>query len=133
SVNGRAGSWSQAHDYTMGVPIFPPDNLPFQMTRNGNPCLGFGARVYGGPFTVWGASFGFGLGAPYDASAYSAFTFMAFTGAGPLVINVQFADKDTDPAGGICDPSKNGPNYCFDHFSAPIMLNPVWTKHVVTF
>jgi hypothetical protein len=133
SVNGRAGSWTQAHDYTMGVPIFPPDNAPFQMSNAGDVCHGFAARLYGGPFTVWGASFGFGLGAPYDVTAYSGFSFTARTTANPLVISVQFPDKDTDPAAGICDPSTNGPNYCFDHFSSPITLNSGWMKYVVTF
>jgi hypothetical protein len=117
----------------MGVPIFPPDNTLFQMSNTADPCHGFAARVYGGPFTIWGASFGFGLGAPYDASAYSGFTFMARTNASPLVITVQFPDKDTDPAGGLCDPSTNGPNYCFDHFGSPIMLSPGWTKYTISF
>jgi hypothetical protein len=132
SIGGRAGSWHVSHDDTPNVSMFPPGFL-FQMSDSGDPCRRWFARTYGGPYTIWGASIGFGLGAPYDASSYSGFTFWAQSSAGGLVIRVQFPDEETDPRGGLCDPSTSGPNFCYDHWNYPIRLASTPTKYTVPF
>ncbi|MGC9983890.1 MAG: hypothetical protein ABSF35_09680 [Polyangia bacterium] len=131
-VHGRAGAWSDSHDATPGVSMFPDPNGVFTMTNTGDPCRKYAAYVYGGPFVYSGADFGFGLGAPYDASAYSGFSFWAKVDAGTSpYLNVAFPDKDTDPGAFICQTS--GTELCWDHFSHGVTLSSDWTKYTIPF
>ena len=131
-VHGRAGAWSDSHDTTPGVSMFPDPNGVFTMTNTGDSCHKYAAYVYGGPFVYSGADFSFGLGAPYDASAYSGFSFWAKVDAGTSpYLNVAFPDKDTDPGAFICQTS--GAQLCWDHFSHGVTLSTVWTKYTIPF
>jgi hypothetical protein len=132
TVHGRAGAWQVAHDTTPNGMMFPPDGT-FPMTDTGDPCRLKAARVYGGGFVLWGASFYVGLGGPYNASAYHGISFWAKAGAtSGSFLRVSFPDKDTDPLGGSCT-GTTGANSCFDHFGKSIALTTTWTKITIRF
>jgi hypothetical protein len=136
NIHGRAGSWQGAHDTTPNVTMFPPDGT-FSMSNTNDPCRLLAVRVYGGPFTIWGALFSVGLGAPYNASAYKGVSFWAKVGPSSSTgVRLTFPDKDTDPAGGICSTAPGAPpNGCFDHWGMPLspLLSQSWTKVTVRF
>ncbi|MGA9653204.1 MAG: hypothetical protein WBV96_04765, partial [Polyangia bacterium] len=133
-INGRAGAWSDSDDSTPGSSMFPDPAGPFTMTWTGDPCRQYAAYVYGGPFVDWGADFWFGLGSPYNASAYTGIDFWAKIDAGTTsVLRVAFPDKDTDPDGGLCQTNVTGPTQCYDHYGARITLTTTWTKYTVPF
>jgi len=132
SVNGRVGAWTVYHDDTPMVSMHPDFNDPFKMESTGYPCRLLAAHVYGGPFTVWGAGFGFGLGNPYDASGHYGITFWARS-ALPMTLQIAFPDQDTAVAGGLCDPGSTGSNGCYDHYSARRPIGAQWQKINVTF
>ena len=88
--------------------------------------------MYGGPFTVWGAGFGVGLGNPYNASGYYGISFWARS-AVPLTLQIAFPDKDTAVAGGLCDPGSTGSNGCYDHYSARRPIGAQWQKIDITY
>ena len=75
------------------------------MDKTGDDCRILAAHVYGGPFTVWGAGFGVGLGNPYNASGYNGISFWARS-AVPLTLQIAFPDKDTAVAGGLAIPAR---------------------------
>jgi hypothetical protein len=130
----RRGNWTDFHDAS-SAPMFPVPNSTFTMTYTGDVCRQYAAYVYGGPFSISGANFGFGLGAPYDASAYKGFSFWAKMdgGTGPY-LRVAFPDKDTDPTAGICSANATVPSQqCWDHFGGRVTLSTVWTKYVILF
>jgi hypothetical protein len=77
-----------------------------------------------------------GLGSPYNAVADRALgiTFWAKIGSGATPnVQVSFPDKDTDPTGGLCDPSSTGATGCYDHFNARLILNTTWTQQTLLF
>ena len=134
SVHGRAGSWQVAHDTTPNVTMFPPDGT-FSMSQTGDPCRLLAARVYGGPYTIWGATFYVGLGGAYNASAYKGISFWAKVGAtASPAVKVSFPDKDTDPAGGTCSTAAGAPaNGCYDHWGKHLNLPTTWTKITIRY
>lgn len=132
SVNGRTGAWTVYHDETP-APMHPDVTDPFTMDATGDPCRMRAAHVYGGPFSVWGAGFGFGLGNPYNAKAYSGIGFWGRSGGSPMSAQIAFPDKDTALNGGLCDPSLNGGNGCYDHYSARRAFSADWQRYEVRF
>ncbi len=132
SINGRTGAWTVYHDETP-APIHPDITDPFNMDPTGDPCRLSAARVFGGPFSVWGAGFGFGLGNPYDAKAYTGVAFWGRSGGPPTGLQIAFPDRDTALNGGLCDPSLNGGNGCYDHYSARRPLSPQWQRYEIRF
>jgi hypothetical protein len=133
-VNGRVGSWSTMSDGTPGGVMSPQPGTPFGPTPTGDPCRSYAAYVKGYGFTDGGATFGFGLGAPYDASKYDGISFWARIdqGASPG-LRVAFPDKDTHPDGGICQAGTTGATQCYDHFGMRITLTTTWTKFTIRF
>lgn len=133
-VNGRAGSWTDNDDGTLGK-LFPPSGSAFVMTPTGDPCHGSAVYIAGGYFTDWGATFGFGLGSPYNASGYRALSFWAKIDAGAVsLVRVGLPDKYTDPDGGYCVANASDPNSCWDtHKFRVTNLTTNWTKIVVPF
>jgi hypothetical protein len=132
SINGRSGAWTVYHDETP-APMHPDIAQPFAMEQSGDPCRMLAAHVYGGPFSVWGAGFGFGLGSPYNAKGYAGIGFWARFAGPPVSVQVAFPDKDTELAGGLCDPSLNGGNSCYDHYSARRSMTGQWQWYEVRF
>ena len=132
SINGRVGAWTAYHDDTPMVSMHPDFNDPFLMEKTGDDCRILAAHVYGGPFTVWGAGFGVGLGNPYNASGYYGIGFWARS-AVPLTLQIAFPDKDTAVAGGLCDPGSTGSNGCYDHYSARRPVGPQWQRIEITY
>jgi hypothetical protein len=133
-VNGRAGAWKDSDDGTPGSTMFPDPAGLFTMTWTGDPCRQYAAYVYGGPFVDSGAAFGFGIGSPYNASAYTGISFWAkIDGGTSSGLRVAFPDKDTQPDGGLCQPNGGGPTQCWDHYGKRIALTTTWTKYTVPF
>ncbi len=133
NINGRAGSWQVAHDPTPGATMFPPDGT-FPMSDTGDPCRLLAARVDGGQFVLWGASFYVGLGGPYNASAYTGISFWAKVGpTSSNLVRIAFPDKDTDPAGGQCSTAPGAVNGCFDHWGKSLVFSQTWTKITLPF
>lgn len=135
SSNGRAGAWSDSHDDSPNAKMFPDPSTNFTPTKTDDACRKYAVYVAGGGYVLWGASFWFGLGSPYDASKYTGISFWAKVDAGASqVIRVSFPDKDTHPDGNLCDPSaSSGQTACFDHYGQRLTLSTTWTKHRVTF
>ena len=132
-VNGRAGAWKDSNDGTPGATMFPDPAGPFTMTNTGDVCRKYAAYTYGGPFVDTGATVGFGIGGPYDASKYDGISFWAKIDSGSYGLRVAFPDKDTSPDGGLCQGSVAG-NQCYDHYGYRITnLTTAWTKYTVYF
>ena len=136
-VNGRAGAWKDSDDGTPGATMFPNPAGLFTMTATGDGCTGYSAYVYGGPFVDTGATFGFGIGSPYNASAYTGISFWAkIDGGTSSGLRVAFPDKDTQPDGGLCQAGVSGPTQCWDHYGYRIPapgLTTQWTKYTIAF
>jgi hypothetical protein len=106
----------------------------FVATDTGDRCRRFAAYVTGGRFAVWGASFGFGLGAPYDATQYTGIRFWAKADASSTrLLRVAFPNQFSDARGGICVPLATDGTGCYDHWGYRISLPPVWTQITVPF
>ena len=132
-VNGRAGAWKDSNDGTPGSTMFPNPAGPFTMTNTGDVCRKYAVYTYGGPFVDTGATVGFGIGGPYDASKYDGISFWAKIDSGSYGLRVAFPDKDTSPDGGLCQGSVAG-NQCYDHYGYRITnLTTSWTKYTVYF
>ena len=132
-VNGRAGAWKDSDDGTPGATMFPDPAGLFTMTKTGDICRQYAAYVYGGPFVDTGATVGFGIGGPYDASKYDGISFWAKIDSGSYGLRVAFPDKDTSPDGGLCQGNVAG-NQCYDHYGYRITnLTTAWTKYTVYF
>lgn len=122
-----------AHDSTPNAMMFPPDGT-FPMSNTNDPCRLLAARAYGGQFALWGSSFYVGLGGPYNASAYRGVSFWAKVGPNSTnLVRIAFPDKDTDPTGGLCNPTTGSANGCYDHYGKQLILQPTWTKVDVRF
>jgi hypothetical protein len=114
--------------------MFPDPATPFLMTQTGDKCRNWAVYVYGGQYSIYGTGFGFGLGSPYNASAYTGFSFWAKVDPSTTrVVRVAFPDKYTDPDGGICDPTTSGSTQCWDHYGKRLTLSLVWTKFTIPF
>jgi len=84
-------------------------------------------------FVDTGATVGFGIGGPYDASKYDGISFWAKIDSGSYGLRVAFPDKDTLPDGGLCEGSAPE-NQCWDHYGYRITnLTTEWTKYTVSF
>ena len=128
-VGGRTGSWSSTHDDTPEASMFPEPTEPFSMTDTGDSCRKMASRVFGGPYAVWGAAWGFGLGAPYDMSAFSGISFLAKIEAGSAsVIRVSIETTDTNPWGGVCEGAQ-----CGDNFGRRVTLSNKWQRYTLPF
>ncbi len=135
-VNGRAGAWADSDDGTPGATMFPDPAGPFTMTDTGDACRKYAAYVHGGPFVDQGAYFRFGLGSPYNASAYTGISFWAKIDSGTSSgLRIAFPDKDTQPDGGLCQANvTSGPTQCYDHYGKRITnIATGWAKYFVDF
>jgi hypothetical protein len=132
-LSGRVGAWKVNHDNSPNAKMFPSDD--FVPSQTGDPCRNYACYVGGTGYVDWGASFSFGLGAPYNASKYKGITFWARVDSGTSsVIRVAFPDKDTDPDGNLCsEDSSAGANACYDHYGQRLTLTTIWTKYTVNF
>lgn len=133
-LNGRFGAWRTAHDPTPGATMLPPPAGNFLPSDSGDRCRLLAVHVTGGPFALWGASVGFGLGAPYDAGAYRGIRFwVKADGTSSNLLRVGFPDRFSHPDGGICLPNATGGAGCYDHWGYRISLPTVWTQITVPF
>jgi hypothetical protein len=130
-VSGRAGAWSVFYDTTQGATIWP--GSPFVMSDTYDACHGLAARAYGGQFVYSGAGLGFGIGGPYNASAFNGLSFWAKSGTGQeITIRVTFADKDTALEGGLCSPDVTA-TLCWNDFGKYVAIPATWTKIRILF
>jgi len=137
TVNGRRGAWSDSLSGTGASIITPAPSGAFYVTDTGDICRTYAVYVYGQTAidTNSGATFGFSLGSPYNASAYSGLSFWAKINAGTNPpIRVAFPDADTDPRGAVCQTSTTDQNLmCWSHFGYRLSLTTTWTKYTIPF
>lgn len=132
---GRNGYWYTFAD-ELGTTITPTagakgGTFGMAMTGGANGSLG-AARMQGKVSDKGEVVFG-GMGinftdpkGPYDASAYSGFSFYARVGGSAnLSVRLKVPDANTDAAGKLC-------TECFNDFGAEIVLSPVWTRYEVS-
>jgi hypothetical protein len=119
----------------------------------------FALCMKGEGFTDWGAGMGTDLGRtapldagtmvvdagtiadggvgsknPYDASEYKGISFWAKSNAAPVLLRVNFKDKNTAPEGGVCDPkSESGATACNDDWGKNINLTTSWAPFTILF
>ena len=136
-ISGRRGSWSDVLIDTNGASIVPDPSVPFFVTDTGDVCRKFAVYVHGltsiDPGA--GANFGFSLGGPYDASAYTGLSFWAKIDAGTNPpVRVTFPNGDTDPRGAVCSTSTSDSTMaCWSHFGRRLTLTTTWTKYTIPF
>ena len=137
TTNNRRGAWSDSMIGTNGATMVPDPTVAFFVTDTGDVCRKFAVYVHGQTSVDpgSGATFGFSLGSPYDASAYTGLSFWARIDVGtnpPL--RVAIPDEDTDPRGATCLTGGTDPNLsCWSHFGARFTINTTWTKYTVPF
>lgn len=127
----RGGPWYTYNDGTAGGTQTPLPGRPFLPDTPGYMSK-YAAHTKGSGFTSRGAGMGFDLNNPagkratYDASAYKGLTFWARSTSSPLHMYVNFPDRDTDPAGGVC-------TTCNDSFGKGIDITTTWAQYTVLF
>lgn len=130
TLSGRSGAWKVAHDGSPNGKMFPAGD--FVPSQTGDSCRKYAAYAYGAGYVDWGVNISFGLGAPYDASAYAGLSFWAKVDPGTSsVVRVALPDKDTAPDGNLC--TETGPNACYDHYGGRVTLTTSWTRYEVRF
>jgi hypothetical protein len=137
-VAGRTGSWVGFG--TSGATIFG---------ESSNRCAARGMRAGhltsaappGSTYVAYSANWNavmidpFSEAHPWDASAYSGFSFWMATGtSSPFQTPMGVSTVDTLPAGGVC----SNPNGCNDYYairmpSRTITLTNTWTRYVFKF
>jgi hypothetical protein len=131
---GRNGSWYTANDGRPGTQVPGPTDkfLPVQPGYNSNYC----AHTSGNGFTSGGAQMGFsfatgptGARVQYDLSTYTGITFWAKS-ATPFKMYVNFPDRNTDPAGGVCKP---GGIICNDTYGKGMPIGTSWSLTTLPF
>lgn len=141
AVAGRNGSWWVTTDGTAGTIEPPGGAAPTTARILGGRCGSTQAvRVTGQGFTDWGAVLSVGMiytsqEEPFDASAYKGIKFWARVGeTNNGSVRVQFQDGDTVPVGGICDPTPNTPDTCYNGFGTTIApLDTQWRLYQLPF
>jgi hypothetical protein len=73
--------------------------------------------------------------APVDLSGYSGIVFWAkaVQDLESATVLVQFQDANTDPRGGVCDPTPNSTNACYNGFGVVLTLTDSFERYVVDF
>jgi hypothetical protein len=126
----RGGGWYTYNDGSASGTQTPLPGRPFLPQSPGHASA-YAAHTAGSGFTVRGAGMGFDLNNPsgtrasYDASAYQGLTFWA-KASGALHIYVNFPDRDTDPAGGVC-------TKCNDSYGKGVDITADWAAYTVRF
>ena len=71
--------------------------------------------------------------APVDLREYSSLVFWAKGSAntGVTTVLVQFQDSNTDPRGGVCDPSPSAADACENGFGVSLTLGETFTRYTV--
>jgi hypothetical protein len=73
-------------------------------------------------------------GVPVDLGAYSGITFWGMSGAADVNVLVQLQDQNTDPRGGICNPTDpTVETNCYNGFGHGVILTPVMTRYTIAF
>ncbi len=141
-AGGRTGAWYTYNDLTPTGTQTPIPMTPFKPAAlNPARCTShFAAETAGMGFTTWGAGVGFNFNDPgngeggsakstYDASAFTGIGFYA-KAANAVVssaVTVSVTDDQTDPAGGICNPTgtSKATNQCNDAFAISFGTSPL--------
>jgi hypothetical protein len=132
-VQTRNGSWWVTTDGTDGTITPPNDAAPPPERILGGRCESeFGMRLTGQGFTQWGANISIGFRyvsdqEPVDVSAFRGVMFWARVGEthnSPVRVGIQ--DSNTHPNGGVCDPTPDVPEQCYDGFGTQVV--PIGTE-----
>jgi hypothetical protein len=152
----RGGGFYMYNDGT-GMQTPPVGKLP-DARREARCKSTFALCMKGSGFTDWGAGMGTDLGrvapldagmvvdagmiadggmpmkTPYDASEYKGISFWAKSNAMPILLRVNFKDKNTAPEGGVCDASaESGATACNDDWGKNINLTTSWAPYTILF
>jgi hypothetical protein len=128
---GRNGAWYLVHDDSAGMATAPFAQLL-------DPPRGdslHAASVSGSGYDIWGIELGVSLRAPvtaYDATAYCGVSFFARGTGG--VWRLLISDRESDPAGGVCDPASPDPTHqCYDYPGTTFTPSAEWQKIEISF
>jgi hypothetical protein len=119
---GRNGTWYAANDGTAGTQVPDPTVRFFPVTPG--HASAYSAHSSGNGFTLGGAQIGFtfanlptGGRAQYDVSAHTGVQYWGKSAKTGYILYLNFPDRDSDPAGGVCKPGGAGGAYrCDDHY-----------------
>jgi hypothetical protein len=143
NLNCGIGSWFVYGDPTTGATSVPPLSsvTPFTSDTPGNGGTGYAAHVNASGFSMYGVGLGVNINSsgtsikPYDASAYSGFTFFAkgtatsTDGANMVRVGVPTSASSSPSSGGTC--SAVSPMYCDGHWGKVIALTANWTQYTI--
>lgn len=144
-TRGRNGRWNTYNDGTPeGVQIPAPDFTTMTSVSADAPhaASDYGAYTSGEGFTGFGAVLNVTMRSfpvyedtpPYDATAYTGLSFWAKVGEDKsTTIRVRLVTTDTDPRGGVCSPTGDVSEICFDHFLTQRSLTTTWQRYDVYF
>ncbi len=101
----------------------------------------YAMRITGEGFTAWGASLSASFGfegddlAPIDASAFRGVRFWGRVGeSNTSPLRVQFQDTNTYPEGGVCNPSPEATDGCYNGFGTTVLpLDTEWRLYELPF
>jgi hypothetical protein len=132
-VGERNGSWWVSSDGTPGTITPVADEAPAPERILGKHCDSeLAMRITGQGFTGWGAnlsaSFRYVAGLePIDASAFRGVMFWARIGeTHNSPVRVQFQDANTQPEGGLCDPTPGSSDECYNGWGTQVA--PIGTE-----
>jgi hypothetical protein len=135
---GRVGAWYTYNDQTaqaVQTPSMGANFIPDTIPNGGRMGSLHAAHTSGMGFTTWGAGMGFDVNnagmskQTYDASMFAGIRFWVMSQSGAMAVRFNVADKDTDPAGGVCSPMAK----CNDHFGSNLSVSSTWQQISVKF
>lgn len=140
-VLGQPNSWWIASD-GVGTSTPPPDAVPPpEPIPGGRSGSQRAMRVTGSGFTAWGADVSVGMtedgpkGPFMDASDFAGVRFWARVGeTNQSPVRFQIQDRQTQPAGGLCDPTPESEERCYNGFGASLEpLDGEWRLYELPF
>lgn len=140
-ILGQPNTWWVASDGS-GT-IAPPANaVPSpQSIPGGRSTSKRAMRLTGGGFATWGADVSVGMaedgphGPFMDAGELSGIRFWARTGdTNESSLRFQIQDRQTQPAGGVCDPNPDSEERCYNGFGTSLEpLDTEWRFYELSF
>jgi hypothetical protein len=141
TVLGQPSTWWVASDGS-GAIAPPAGAIPLpQAIPGGRAASKRAMRVTGAGFTVWGADVSLGMtddgpqGPFMDAAEFSGIRFWARAGEmNQSAVRFQIQDRQTQPAGGLCDPTPDSEQRCYNGFGASLeSLDTEWRLYELSF
>jgi hypothetical protein len=141
TILGQPITWWVASDGS-GTVTPPAATVPSpQAIAGGRSASKRAMRVTGGGFTVWGADISVGMtddgpaGSFIDASEFTGIRFWARVGdMNQTPVRFQIQDRQTQPAGGVCDPAPESEERCYNGLGTSLdALDTEWRLFELSF